>query len=89
MTSVPAPTARINGSVTNANEYIWSAQAVPLDTVEGADLAANLRVYNHGAPKQVQTINDGWTGIDVLVLFSCPETYGPSWIVGHYVGTNM
>jgi hypothetical protein len=27
--------------------------------------------------------------VDILVLFSCPETYGPSWIVGHFVDTNM
>lgn len=27
--------------------------------------------------------------VDILVLFSCPETYGPSWIVGHFVATNM
>jgi hypothetical protein len=29
------------------------------------------------------------TAVDILVLFSCPETYGPSWIVGHFVATNM
>jgi hypothetical protein len=29
------------------------------------------------------------TEVDILVLFSCPETYGPSWIVGHYVAANM
>jgi hypothetical protein len=29
------------------------------------------------------------TGVDILVLFSCPETYGPSYIVGHFVNVNM
>lgn len=89
MSSVPAPTHRIKGIPANTGEFIWSAQTVPLDTVESADLAANRRVYNHGAPKQVQNVNDGHAGIDLLVLFSCPETYGPSWIVGHFVATNM
>ena len=42
-------------------------------------------VYNYGAPKQVEAVYK--TAVPLfayLVLFSAPETYGQSYIVGHY-----
>jgi len=42
-------------------------------------------VYNYGAPKQVEAVYK--TAVPLfayLVLFSAPETYGQSYIVGHW-----
>jgi hypothetical protein len=43
-----------------------------------------LAVYNYGAPKQIEAVYKVALMRGYLLLFSAPETYGPSHIVGHY-----
>jgi len=46
--------------------------------------ATDLAVYNYGAPKQIEAVYKLLSMNAYLLLFSAPETYGPSWIVGHW-----
>jgi len=55
----------------------------PKDSTAGLT-AASLSVYNYGAPKQVEAVYKLLSMNAYLLLFSAPETYGPSWIIGHY-----
>lgn len=81
----PAPFNTITGSAANGSFLIWAAQGtVPKDGLTA--LTVNDKaVYNYGAPKQVEAIYKTVVPLFAyLILFSAPETYGPSYIVGHY-----
>lgn len=82
--AVTVPASTVVGEADNAAEFIWYAPADPRDNDSGNTLTVKRRVYNYGAPVQVEPIYKLKDLYDYLLLFSAPETYGPSMIVGHW-----
>ena len=88
--AVKLPLSSMYGEADNAAQFIWYAPANPRDNDNANTLTLKRAVYNYGAPVQVEPIYKLKDLYDYLLLFSAPETYGPSMIVGHWslVGAN-
>jgi len=82
--AVNVPLSRLVGDEDNGNKWIWYAPGDPRDNDSGNTLTGILAVYNYGAPVQVEPIYKLKDLYDYLLLFSAPETYGSSMIVGHW-----
>lgn len=82
--AVKVPASSMYGEADNAAEFIWLAPTNPRDNDSANTLTAKRAVYNFGAPVQVEPIYKLKDLYDYLLLFSAPETYGSSMIVGHW-----